>query len=97
MNQGKNHRKPLNDEALGNRELVQRWQFPHPGDHYLVMVLVLVGTKPAEGQADTREWATYYYNADCGGFNEGHYFPHNKESVAQRDFLERCLGYCKVG
>lgn len=90
------------EESLGHYELILARRFTHPGDWYLIMVLCRVGKKPAEGP-DTREWVTWYFNTDSGGFNEGHYFHpmhdyHGDfdkcELAAREDFEERCARYC---
>lgn len=88
------HKIPL-ETALAHRELVAKWQLPHEGDHYLVMVLCRVGEKPAEGVSDTREWVTWFYNADSGGFNNGHYFKADEKGEAHSDFLARCTQECR--
>ncbi len=90
------------EESLGHRELILQRRFTHPRDWYLIMVLCRIGEKPAEGP-DTREWVTWYFNTDSGGFNEGHYFhPVHEylgdlkacEKAAYTDFLARCARYC---
>ena len=76
--------------STSDKIIVEQMPFRHPGDWYLTMVLCLVGN----GQPDTRQWVTWYYNHECPGFNEGHYFRYDEEAEARKDYVERCLRYC---
>lgn len=76
-----------------NRQVVKCRGFRHPGDIYLVMTLCQLG-HCEDGSCVVREWVTCYFNLECGGFNEGHYFDPDEEAEARRDFEERCKRYC---
>jgi hypothetical protein len=86
-------RHKLEDHLRGKELLAQR-RFSHPGDWYLIMVLI------AQGEGAGRQYVTWYFNTDSGGFNEGHYFDvrsdPDAEINAHIDFWERCKRYCSA-
>lgn len=72
-----------------SREIIDRWQYPRKGDEHLVLVLCRWGSKPALGEKDARQWVTWYFNKQDGGFGEGHYFWCDEETDARADFVAR--------
>lgn len=70
----------------GYEVIAERAWSLHPGDSYLTIVLA----RSPEGRGSWgREFVTWGFNRQTGGYFEGHYFPETSAQGAAKDFESR--------